>query len=99
VEVLGELVGIEPHLTPRQALKRMKAMKDDDGSLMFCWSKRGEVQKYAKKSHEYKNWEGCSMCGLKPCTGCNGRCLSAEEIKTEFSYLAKKEHKGKKKNT
>ncbi len=30
------------------------------------------------------------MCGLKPCTGCNSRVLTVNEIKSYFSGLAQK---------
>jgi hypothetical protein len=71
----------------------MRAKPDADGSLMFCWSKRGKVRKYNKASPEYAAWEGCSMCGKKPCTNCNGRSLSVSEWKTAFSTLSQKQKK------
>ncbi len=78
---------------PIQASVEMRAKPDADGSLMFCWSKRGKVRKYNKASPEYAAWEGCSMCGKKPCTNCNGRCLSVSEWKTAFSTLSQKQKK------
>ena len=78
---------------PIQASVEMRAKPDADGSLMFCWSKRGKVRKYNKASPEYAAWEGCSMCGKKPCTNCNGRSLSVSEWKTAFSTLSQKQKK------
>lgn len=78
---------------PTQASVEMRAKPDADGSLMFCWSKRGKVRKYNKASPEYAAWEGCSMCGKKPCTNCNGRSLSVSEWKTAFSTLSQKQKK------
>ena len=38
--------------------------------------------------------EGCSMCGQKPCSGCNGKCPTFLEIKSSyFSDLAQKRKK------
>ena len=56
--------------------------------------RRGEVKKYAKDSAEYKAWGGCSMCGKKPCTGCNGKLLNEIEIKGDFSIQARKRKDG-----
>lgn len=94
---LQRLFDMKPHLTEYQAHRRLKAMRSEDGSLKFCWSKRGEVQRYNKQSQEYAAWMGCSMCGLKPCTGCNGKCPSPAEIKQYFSSLSQKKKKKKKK--
>jgi hypothetical protein len=66
------------------AQKRLGDMWDGDGCLLFCYSKRREVKKYPKNSREYRNWIGCSMCGMKPCMGCNGNLILGLEIKDYF---------------
>jgi hypothetical protein len=38
------------------AQKRLGDMRNDDGSLLFCYSKRGEVKKYPNISRDDKNW-------------------------------------------
>jgi hypothetical protein len=40
LEILGELYELEPKLSAKAMKERMKAMRDDDGGLLFCWSKR-----------------------------------------------------------
>jgi hypothetical protein len=40
LEVLRELFDIEPKLNAKAMRDRMKAMRDEAGGLLFCWSKR-----------------------------------------------------------
>ena len=69
---LRQLFKIKPMITAERAYGILKSMRDADGGLMFCWTKRGKVGKYAKTSLEYAAWEGCSMCRQKTCSGFNG---------------------------
>jgi hypothetical protein len=92
-QTLLDLFNHRPVLSTEQAHERLCNMRDPDGSLMFCWTKRGSVNKFAKTSQEYKDWAGCPMCGKKPCTGCNGKRLSVAEVKTHFSSLSQKRKK------
>lgn len=90
---LRRLFEIKPVISPERAYEILKSMRDADGGLMFCWTKRGEVGKYAKTTPDYAAWEGCLMCGQKPCSGCNGKCPTFMEIKSYFSDLAQKRKK------
>ena len=63
-------------------------MKDTDGGFLFHFNKRREIKNFAKTSQEYIIWEGCSICGKKPCSDCTGKLISADEIKSYFSNLA-----------
>ena len=85
---LKKLFNMLPALTAVDAYKRLEMMKDTDGGMLFHFNQRGEIKKFNKTSKEYKIWEGCSMCGKKPCSDCTGKLISAEEIKTYFSSLA-----------
>ena len=95
IKVMGELWRERPVLPPQIAHQRMAAMIDDkDGGLMFCHSKRGEVGKVPKSDTErWEEWAGCSMCGKKPCTGCNGWLPTVAEFKSYFSSLGQKRKK------
>ena len=64
-------------------------MKDTDGSCLFDYRKRGELRKFAQTSQEYKDWIGCSLCGTKPCSKCNGKLIPIEDIKSYFKTCAK----------
>ena len=88
-EVLKVLFAERPVLSAEMAHKKMTLMKDTDGSALFDYSKRGEVSIFPQKSQEYKKWNGCSMCQMKPCSKCTGKLISPEEIKSHFSSLAK----------
>ena len=70
-----------------------------DGGLMFCWSKRGEVNMVSKTNKKaWREWAGCSICKKEPCSECNGKLLDEGEIKYYFSTLAlNQKNKGKKK--
>jgi hypothetical protein len=96
VEELTKLFDERSVNTPAQAHKKLSEKRDPDGSLTFCHAKWGEVKKYQQNSPEYEEWEGCACCGLKPCTGCNGKLLPEEDIKSFFSVLAAKRKKQKK---
>ena len=92
---LDEMFAKRPVVSAKKTSETMRDLKDpEDGGLMFCHAKRGEVKKYAKDSAEYKAWEGCFMCHQKPCTGCNGRALNEIEIKGDFSIQARKRKDG-----
>jgi len=92
-DCLVEELNVKPQRTAKQAHERMKSKRKPNGGAFFSYSQRGEVKKYAQTSPEYVAWAGCSMCHCKPCTGCNGRVLSEDEIKTFFSNLAQKRKK------
>lgn len=81
--------GHDPKLTPAQARDFMRQMIDTagDGGLMFCYSKRGTyMAKTGKHRKEYAEWQGCQMCGKKPCV-CNGILLPEGTITSYFSSL------------
>lgn len=93
IAFLKEQFEMVPHRTAEQVHEAMKAKRKPDGGAYFSYSQRGEVKIYAKTSPEWQTYAGCSMCGLKPCSGCNGRVLSVEEIKQIFSSWASKRRK------
>ena len=66
----------------------MKHIKDADGRSLFDYSKRGEVKIFPQNSQHYKNWNGWSICRMKPWSKCTGKSISPEEIKSYFSTLA-----------
>ena len=89
VEVLQRLFLVRPVLTAKGAYDQMKVMIDTDGSCLFDYRKRGELRKFAQTSQEYKDWIGCSLCGTKPCSKCNGKLIPIEDIKSYFKTCAK----------
>jgi hypothetical protein len=99
IEFLQECFDARPMMDECRTRRRMAELVNPvDGGPMFCWSKRGtQAPKGGKKSRAYCEWEGCQVCGKKPCS-CNGGLLSHEQIKAHFGALAQKRNgKNKKK--
>jgi len=82
VQVLRELFDARPKLDEKQMWDRMKKMRDTDGSLMFCYRKRGTPTPAGmkKNSKAWREWPGCHVCSKKPCD-CSGLLLTEEQIK------------------
>jgi len=97
VEVLKELYSVRPKIDEKQMWQRMKAMRDADGSLMFCYGKRGTQPPVGMKktSREWKEWAGCQVCNEKPCK-CNGMLLTEEQIKAWIHQETARQKKNKK---
>ena len=89
VQVLQRLFLVRPVLTAKGAYDIMKLMTDTDGSCLFDYRKRGELRIFAQNTQEYKDWIGCSLCGTKPCSQCNGKLIPIEDIKSYFKTCAK----------
>jgi len=72
-----------PVLTPQQAWLKLREMREPDGARTFCVSQAGSVRSLAKDKI-------CIGCKLNPCTGCRGKLLPVEDIKSDFSSQAQK---------
>ena len=72
-----------PVLTPQQAWLKLREMREPDGARTFCVSQAGSVRLLAKD-------KTCIGCKLNPCTGCRGKLLPVEDIKSDFSSQAQK---------
>jgi hypothetical protein len=66
-DFLQEEFDAKPQRTTKQVHKRMKAKKMSDGGAYYSYSQCGKVELVAKKSPEYADWPGCSMCVKKLC--------------------------------
>ena len=65
-------------LTAVDMYECMKAKRDVDGSLFFCWTKRGRFIKVA----QHEAGEKCVPCGFsgKGTCNCNGALLNHSQI-------------------
>jgi cyclophilin family peptidyl-prolyl cis-trans isomerase len=90
VQVLRELYrigqdGSVPKLKAEEIHARVKEMRDSDGSLMFCYSKRGS----------WPREQFCELCEHSPCD-CNGMMLTVEKIKEWMNSETQKNKKAAK---
>jgi hypothetical protein len=92
VQALRELYiigqdGSVPKLKAEEVHARVKAMQDSEGSLMFCYSKRGS----------FPREQLCDLRKQAPCD-CNGMLLTVEKIKEWMNSETQKNKKAAKKN-
>ena len=74
------------NLSAREMRQRMAAMRDSDGTLFFCWAKRGT--RIAPSDNETL----CSMCGKNACV-CNGALLTVGQVQAFINTATQKRKK------
>ena len=61
-------------ISAREMRQRMAAMREEDGTLFFCWAKRGTRIAPSDKTTL------CSMCDKNVCE-CNGALLTVGQVR------------------